>query len=392
MMELDWDPEVESPATLAVIGGGPTGIEAAIYGRFLGYYVSIFEERRVAHRMLDWHDRPLAVPVSQCTTSLGHATITAQNPEYKRRSPEDFYTGRTYAEEYLVPLAKCDLLFDDIHFLSPVSDVSRLQTWRDDDVEMQERCNDEFRIVVEGRHRGTWISRADVVLDCRGMSQQSSGMGPGGGKAIGETGLRDKFLKHTPLDRKFEAKSIVGKKTCLVGQSIRAIQFAVEFVTQFADQPQTQLIWIIRSTRKHDTLAFTSALKEVTDRQSHNLVILETLGVDSISQQEDGPFVLRLLREDDSTMEITVDGVAALSDGRATKLTTELNEDPFANVEAHSFFTQEPGFYVLRGGGIEAGAGVGLADVFKNIRQLFAIIAGREDLDLYKIMEQKQAN
>ena len=99
MMELDWDPEVESPATIAVIGGGPVGIEAAIYGRFLGYYVSIFEERRVAHRMLDWHDRPLAVPVSQCTTSLGHATITAQNPEYKRRSPDDFYTGRTYAEE-----------------------------------------------------------------------------------------------------------------------------------------------------------------------------------------------------------------------------------------------------------------------------------------------------
>ena len=389
MMELDWDPEVESPATIAVIGGGPVGIEAAIYGRFLGYYVSIFEERRVAHRMLDWHDRPLAVPVSQCTTSLGHATITAQNPEYKRRSPDDFYTGRTYAEEYLLPLAKCDLLFDDIHFLSPVSDVSRLQTWKEDDVEMQERCNDEFRIVVDGRHRGTWISRADVVFDCRGMSQHSSGMGPGGGKAIGETGLRDKFLKHTPLDRKFEAKSIVGKKTCLVGQSKRAIQFAIEFVNQFADKPDTQLIWMIRSTRKHDTLEFTRALKEITERQSHNVVILETLGVDSISQQADGPFVLRLLRDDDSTMEITADGVVALTDGRANKLSTELYEDPFLDVETPSFFTQEPGFYVLRGGSVEAGAGVGLVDAFENIRRLFSVIAGREDLDLYKIMEQQ---
>ncbi len=27
----NWDPEVESPATIAVIGGGPTGIEAALY-------------------------------------------------------------------------------------------------------------------------------------------------------------------------------------------------------------------------------------------------------------------------------------------------------------------------------------------------------------------------
>ena len=146
---------------------------------------------------------------------------------------------------------------------------------------------------------------------------------------------------------------------------------------------------MIRSTRKHDTLEFTRALKEITERQSHNVVILETLGVDSISQQADGPFVLRLLRDDDSTMEITADAVVALTDGRANKLSTELYEDPFLDVETPSFFTQEPGFYVLRGGSIETGAGVGLVDAFENIRRLFSVIAGREDLDLYKIMEQQ---
>ena len=62
-MQFDWDPEVETPATIAIIGGGPVGIEAAIYARFLGYFVSIFEQRRVSHRMLDWHDRTLAATV-----------------------------------------------------------------------------------------------------------------------------------------------------------------------------------------------------------------------------------------------------------------------------------------------------------------------------------------
>ena len=91
-------------------------------------------------------------------------------------------------------------------------------------------------------------------------------------------------------------------------------------------------------------------------------------------------------------MEVTSDGVVALTDGRASKLTTELNEDPFTDGATPSFFTQEPGFYVLRGGSIEAGAGVGLVDAFENIRQLFSVIAGREDLDLYKIMEQQATN
>ena len=253
MIELNWDPEVESPATIAIIGGGPVGIEAGIYARFLGYFVSIIEERRIAHRMLDWNDRPLAVDVSQCTTSLGHAAILAQYPDYVRRRPDEIYTGKSYAEEYLLPLAKTDLLFDDIHFLSPVSDVSRVQTYVSDAIEPQERCNDEFRIVVEGRHRGTWVSRADVVLDCRGAAQKWSGIGPGGGQAIGEAKVRDSFMKHTPRDRKFELKQIAGKRVCLIGQTIRAVQFATEFVALCSGNQDMRLHWVVRSDRRHDS-------------------------------------------------------------------------------------------------------------------------------------------
>ena len=52
--------------------------------------------------------------------------------------------------------------------------------------------------------------------------------------------------------------------------------------------------------------------------------------------------------------------------------------------------TNEPGFYVLRGGDVEEGAGVGLTDAFSNIRELFALIAGRQDLDLYNLFLKEQ--
>ena len=48
--------------------------------------------------------------------------------------------------------------------------------------------------------------------------------------------------------------------------------------------------------------------------------------------------------------------------------------------------TNEPGYYVLRAGDIEAGAGVGLIDAFRSIKELFAMLAGRQDLNLYDII------
>ena len=178
---LAWDPEMESPATIAILGAGPLGIEAALYARFLGYHVSIFETRRVAHRMLDWNLRPLEEPAGKITTSLGLSALQAQDPTYIPPEPSRIFNGKQYAEEYLLPLAKTDLLFDDIHFLSPVIDISRFRVasqpvaGRFDEYPWQERCNDEFRILVEGRHRGTWVSRADCIIDCREIEPLVSG-------------------------------------------------------------------------------------------------------------------------------------------------------------------------------------------------------------------------
>ncbi len=389
-MQLNWDPEVEPPATIAIIGAGPVGIEAAIYGRFLGYFVSIFEERRVAHRMLDWHDRLLDVTVENCTTPMGHAAIAAQNPEYLRRNAADVYTGRSYAEEYLLPLAKTDLLFDDIHFLSPIADVSRYRTLLSDPIDPQERCNDEFRILVDGRHRGPWISRADVVLDCRGASQKRSGLGPGGGLAIGEATHGESFLLHAPLDRKFEAKSVAGKHVCLVGQSVRAGQFVTEYLQQFGQDSNNRLSWVVRPNRRYDTPAVAKAMETVRNNPTQNLVIIESLGVEQIQRNEAGTYLLKFLRDDESTVEMQCDVVVSMTVGRESSLSSELNGtrlEPSNDLPA--WLTCEPGYYILRGGSIEDGAGVGLCDAFLSIRQLFATLAGRQELDLYDIISKQ---
>lgn len=424
---LPWDPEVESPATIAILGGGPIGIEAAIYARFLGYFVTILEARRVAHRMLDWHDRPLALPAGAITTSLGHAAIGAQNPEYRRIDPDRVLTGKQYAEEYLLPLAKTDLLFDDIHFLSPVIDIARLRTTRDENCGWQERCNDEFRILVQGRHRGPWIARADCILDCRGDAIVANGMGPGGGKAIGESDCEADFYAHAPDDRKFERKKLQGARLALVGQSTEACHAAEAWLRHFPTSSDGSLVWIVRPRGDHESETFRNTLAAIERSAPDHVVVLQALGVDAIQRTDAGGFRLRLLKDDDSTVDLDADlvmrrtghhwqsiaqqlHVHAPSAMRAVGLQSEAfpeGAQPGSSAEADdeartelalpddadpSYVTAEPGYYVLSAGSLESGAGAGIPAALKSIREVFAMLGGRADLDLYAILEKQLAN
>lgn len=404
MMEIDWDPEIEAPATIAILGGGPVGIEAAIYARFLGYFVSIFETRRVAHRMLDWHDRLLSVPVSSCTTPLGLAAIKAQDPEYVLPSPDCIWTGKQYAEEYLLPLAKTDLLFDDIHFLSPVTNVSRLRTPIHAPVTAQERCNDEFRLVVEGRHRGTWIARADIVLDCRGEEILPAGIGPGGGVAIGELSCSEAFFRHTPKDRKFENKHLASKHVCLVGTSFRACQFVEEYIEWMSSFPGSKLTWILPPVE----LVFSELVRQLASRVDADTTgqtqTWRLLGVEKVEQIDGGSWKLNVLMEDGATVDFQCDVLATHPEYRWAPLPGELNYGPLLMNPTGStttVFTQEPGYYRLpthRVGITDGSNSVGsnnaggeLPLAFNAIRELFCSIVGRESLNLYQVMADNLA-
>jgi hypothetical protein len=401
MIELPWDPEVEAPATIAVIGGGPVGIETALYARFLGYFVSIFESRRVGHRMLDWHHRKLAMSVSKCTTPLGMAAIKAQEPSYQIPDGSTVWSGKEYAESYLLPLAKTDLLFDDIHFLSPVSSISRLRTFRDQPVEPQERCNDEFRLVVDGRHRGTWSARADIVIDCRGHYQTSDGIGPGGGEAIGEAAVKDSFFVHSVLDRKFESKQIVGKHICLTGVGPRACQFVEEYLDWYPANTGGRLTWIVPADRDHWSDELRRTIERLESCNASELQTYELLGIEKV-QKEDAGWILNVLMPDSTAVDFRCDILVAFPPGRPATLSHSIDDRP-SNPEWGAdprFFTCEPGYYRLRASPLEfatsdacterlsLNAGTGLDNAFDSIRQLFSIIVGREKLDLYRVMAE----
>ncbi len=175
-MKFDWDPEIETPATIAVVGGGPTGVEAALYARFLGYTVMLFDDAKVGDSLLCWGEQKMpsasqpAATWSEVTSSLGLAAIEAQSGLEGIPPLDTTVSYRHYVEKYLLPLARTDLLHESIHVHSPVISISRLGCTRESEVPLPRRAEQEFRLLIQAKNRGEYSQLADIVLDCSGLS------------------------------------------------------------------------------------------------------------------------------------------------------------------------------------------------------------------------------
>jgi hypothetical protein len=99
---------LDPPGSIAVVGAGPLGIEAALYGRYLGYDVTLFEAEGVASSLVDRRDEPIPMMPDRCVSPLGRSALGAQratsNPQ---ASP--MLIGE-WIDQVWQPLTETDLL------------------------------------------------------------------------------------------------------------------------------------------------------------------------------------------------------------------------------------------------------------------------------------------
>lgn len=99
---------LEPPGSIAVLGAGPIGIEAALYARYLGYQVLLFEAEELFSglRLFREHRAP-----SPSSSSLGRAALAAQRGGGGGTMVEVTpVTVGQWIDEYLEPLVESDLL------------------------------------------------------------------------------------------------------------------------------------------------------------------------------------------------------------------------------------------------------------------------------------------
>ena len=97
---------VDTPAHIAIFGGGPIGIETGLYARYLGYDVQIFECEEIASPVLMSAQERLPFRVLRST--LGLAALAAQDPDFNFPADEAELTAREWVDRYLAPLSRTD--------------------------------------------------------------------------------------------------------------------------------------------------------------------------------------------------------------------------------------------------------------------------------------------
>ncbi len=131
--EMTLDP----PGRIAVVGAGVLGLEAALYGRFLGYDVVVWErDRELGNSWSAARDLPLPVLPSAGLSGLARAAILAQGNDCPSPADQTFpLTVGQWIDQGWCRLAATDLLRGRIWTGCAVEAIELVEiAWDDDQV------------------------------------------------------------------------------------------------------------------------------------------------------------------------------------------------------------------------------------------------------------------
>ncbi len=119
---------MDTPAVIAIIGAGPLGIEAALYARYLGYDVEVFEQAEVGGGQLERGRRGdrLAGTFREYCSVLALQALEAQHGPGGLPALDAELTLEQWVDQYLRPLSETDLLAAHIRRASRVVEVRPL--------------------------------------------------------------------------------------------------------------------------------------------------------------------------------------------------------------------------------------------------------------------------
>lgn len=240
---------LDAPARIAVLGGGPIGLESALYGRFLGYQVDVFEKGEIADHVRQWGHVQLFTPFEMLSSKLGRGALEAQDPDKKRLDPDQLIDGETWRSEYLIPLSESDLLSSSIYQNSEVLSVSRVGFCKQQGVGDPDRQEEPFAVLWQDASGKENLDYYDYVIDATGNFAEPNNLGTGGIPALGEKSLIQKQSDRITFGvPKFSDSEIdwANGVTLLVGDGYSAATTAIgidEIVSAKAI-PGGRLVWL----------------------------------------------------------------------------------------------------------------------------------------------------
>jgi hypothetical protein len=237
--------DLSRPLRIAILGAGPIGLEAAIYGRTLGHDVVVFEKGEVAEAVQSYGHVSLFSPWSMNQTSLGRRRLSQAG--YPAVAPDACPTGAEFASQYLLPLSRDPLLEGRLRLSSRVVEVGRNGLLKGDLIGQAGRTRHPFRLLIESR-TGEHVEHADVVFDCTGTYGCPNAIGDGGISAPGERWLGDRLVRHLPDVAGADRARFAGKRVLVVGGGLSAATAVCALGKLCGEVEHTDVVWAVRKT------------------------------------------------------------------------------------------------------------------------------------------------
>jgi hypothetical protein len=406
------------PPRLAILGAGPVGIEAALYAATLKLPFRVYERGAVGEHLRRWGHIRLFTPFGMNTTALGRATLKGEAPRQGLPGEGDILTGREHLAAYMEPLAYSALLAPHIETETAVAGIGRKGYLKEQFPGDARRAQRPFVLLVRNAKGEERVAEADVVLDCTGTYGTPRHLGDGGIPAVGETQARDRIAWGIE-DVLGEKRAHYADRNVLVVGAGHSAGTTVALLARLAEQAHgTWIVWLARGAgtqpirrimndplRERDLLAARANML-ATRGEGHVEFHAQSV-IQAIEPQKDG-FTVRALcdgAERSWQVERIIANVGYGPDSRLYRelqvhecyttlgpmaLAAALSKHPGGDsltVGAQGSATlkcPEPNFFVLGSKSYGRASNFLMRTGFEQVREVFTLIAGKADLDLYK--------
>jgi hypothetical protein len=382
-------PRKETPR-LAILGAGPVGLEAALYARRLDLPVTVYERGRPGEYWHRWGHVRLFTPFGMNVTPLGLAAILADSPRHKFPTDTECITGREHIAAYLAPLAACGALKECLRPNIQVIQVGRRGLLKEDALGETRRAAAPFRLLLRDAKGHESTEEADLILDCTGTYGNHRWMGDGGIPAPGESSAAAQ-IAYGLDDLLGERKAhYAGQTILVVGAGYSAATSVCNLSVLAAENASTWVVWLARGAGTLPIKRIASDPLKERDRLAVRANTLAARGEGNIEFHAQTVIEAIEWREADKRFLVTARVAGKPRTWEVDRIIANVGYVPDTGLarELHvadntALCSPEPNFFVLGAKSYGRRSEFLLRSGFEQVRDVFALIQGKTDLDLY---------